>query len=37
MAIVKKLIEAHDGQITVESAIQQGTTFTITLPMKENR
>lgn len=33
MAIVKTLIEAHDGAITVESAEQQGTSFTITLPM----
>lgn len=33
MAIVKNLIEAHDGIITVESALQQGTKFTITLPI----
>lgn len=33
MAIVKNLIEAHEGVITVESAPQQGTTFTITLPI----
>ncbi|QKG83605.1 HAMP domain-containing histidine kinase [Kroppenstedtia pulmonis] len=35
MAIVKSLIDAHDGTITVESAVQQGTTFTIILPMPE--
>ena len=33
MAIVKQLIEAHDGTIQVESALQQGTALTITLPM----
>lgn len=32
MAIVKQLIEAHDGSIRVESALHKGTTFTITLP-----
>lgn len=32
MAIVKQLIEAHDGSIQVDSSLQQGTTFTITLP-----
>ncbi|MFJ8263551.1 sensor histidine kinase [Rummeliibacillus sp. NPDC094406] len=33
MAIVKSLIEAHEGIITVESALKQGTKFTITLPL----
>ncbi|ONK23767.1 hypothetical protein BLX87_08825 [Bacillus sp. VT-16-64] len=33
MAIVKSLIEAHEGTISVASALQQGTTFTITLPI----
>lgn len=32
MAIVKQLIEAHDGNIQVESVLQKGTTFIITLP-----
>lgn len=32
MAIVKSLIEAHEGTIAVESKLQQGTTFTIALP-----
>lgn len=35
MAIVKQLIKAHDGTIRVESAWQQGTTFTITLPIDQ--
>ncbi len=34
MAIVENLIKAHDGLITVESAPQQGTKFTITIPIK---
>lgn len=33
MAIVKSLIEAHEGTITVESVLQQGTKFIITLPI----
>lgn len=32
MAIVKQIIEAHDGSIRVESELHKGTTFTITLP-----
>lgn len=35
MAIVKSLIEAHEGIITVESTLQQGSKFTITLPIKK--
>lgn len=34
MAIVHKLIHAHDGTIMVESELSQGTTFTILLPKK---
>jgi signal transduction histidine kinase len=33
MAIVKSLIEAHDGTIRVESELHRGTTFVITLPI----
>jgi len=33
LAIVKKLVEMHNGRIDVESAIDQGTTFTISLPL----
>jgi PAS domain S-box-containing protein len=33
LAIVKRAVEAHGGQIHVESAVGKGTTFTITLPI----
>ena len=36
MAIVKSLIEAHGGSIVVESKLQQGTKFTVTLPIERN-
>lgn len=32
LAIVKNIVEAHHGQITVDSSAGQGTTFWITLP-----
>jgi PAS domain S-box-containing protein len=35
LAISKRLVEQHDGQITVISEPGQGTTFSITLPIKE--
>lgn len=33
LAIVKELVNQHDGQIAVESAVQKGTSFTVNLPL----
>lgn len=35
LAIVKSLIEAHNGQITLESKLGQGTSFIVTLPLHQ--
>ena len=34
LAICKRIIEAHEGTITVKTAVNKGTTFTITLPIE---
>jgi signal transduction histidine kinase len=34
LAVCKRIVEAHEGTITVETAVNKGTTFTITLPVK---
>jgi len=34
LAICKRIIESHGGTITVKTAVNQGTTFTVTLPIK---
>jgi signal transduction histidine kinase len=34
LAICKRIIEAHEGTITVKSELNKGTTFTVTLPFK---
>ena len=33
LAIVKSLVEAHSGQITVESKLGEGSTFFVSLPL----
>ena len=35
LTIVKRLVEEHGGEIKVESELDRGTTFTLTLPIKE--
>jgi two-component system, NtrC family, sensor histidine kinase KinB len=37
LAIVREIVEAHDGSIRCESAVGQGTTMTISLPVSEPR
>jgi PAS domain S-box-containing protein len=34
LAICKRIIESHEGTITVKTAVNRGTTFTISLPVK---
>ena len=34
LAICKRIVESHGGTITVKTAVNKGTTFTITLPVK---
>jgi PAS domain S-box-containing protein len=35
LAAVRKIVDAHNGRISVESQVRQGTTFTLHLPIKE--
>ena len=35
LAIVKKIVERHDGEVSIESEPGQGTTFTVTLPLMQ--
>jgi signal transduction histidine kinase len=35
LAICKRIIEAHEGTITVKTELNKGTTFTIMLPLKQ--
>jgi signal transduction histidine kinase len=34
LAIVKSYVEAHGGEVTVESSVGRGTTFTLVLPLR---
>ncbi|WP_340818248.1 ATP-binding protein [Methanolobus sp. WCC4] len=36
LSLVKKFVELHDGNITVQSEPGKGSTFTFTMPVKEN-
>ncbi len=37
LAIVKKIIERHDGIVSAHGVENQGATFVIVLPLKHNR
>ncbi|MBZ0278276.1 MAG: PAS domain S-box protein, partial [Anaerolineae bacterium] len=37
LAIVKEIVELHGGRVTVESTVDQGSTFTVWLPVKPDQ
>ncbi|WP_292467199.1 ATP-binding protein [Methanolobus sp.] len=36
LALVKRFVNMHDGNITVQSEIENGSTFTFIIPMKKH-
>lgn len=36
LAVVKSLVDAHEGRVSVDSKLHEGTTFTVTIPMGTN-
>lgn len=37
LSIVKKIVEAHSGEIKVKSKVGDGTTFTVSLPYRREK
>jgi signal transduction histidine kinase len=35
LPLARKIIRMHDGEIDVESVLNEGSTFTVTLPLAE--
>ena len=35
LTVVNNIVQAHGGHVDVDSAVERGTTFTVTLPLAE--